>query len=97
MSIYIDEKTTVTQIPFPAAILAGDWGGTVIAICSSGCKSRERHEEIVEEEIVKQIHEFNSTHHHTTSLRLDKKELVVAYDCTETYMTLVQFYVRDSY
>lgn len=97
MSIYIDEKTTVTQIPFPAAILAGDWGGIVIAICSSGCESRERHEEIVEKEITKQIHEFNSTHHHTTSLRLYKKELVVAFDITETYMTLVQFSARDSY
>ena len=97
MSIHIEEKTTVTEIPFPAAILAGYWGGIVFAICSSGCKSRERHEEIVAEEIVKQIHEFNSSHHHTTSLRLDKKELVVAFDVTETYMTLVQFYVKDSY
>ena len=97
MNTGLKQKVSVHHIPFPGIILSGKWGGTVVAICSSWCESKDLHEENVVNEINKMICEFNSSHHHSTSLRVAKKELVVAYPSTQTYMTLVQFYVKDTY
>lgn len=92
----MNEKVNVVGIPFPTFLLKGDWGGTVYSV-STAWTSRERHDEIVEEKIKEIISEYNKNNHWSVSLRFVKKETVVAFDCTESYLTLVQFRVRDSF
>ena len=96
MDFQIEEKVDVVDIPVPSEILKGDWHGTVYAICTTYA-SKERHEEIVKEKIEAIKSEFDNKNHWSVSLRFVKQEMVVAYDRTDSYMTLVQFRVRDSY
>ena len=90
------EVVTITKIPFPSHLLKGEWCGTVYSICTEET-SEERHNEIVEEKIKEIITEYNKTQHWSVSLRFVKKETVVSFDVTESYLTLVQFRVRDSF
>lgn len=92
----VAEQISVTRIPFPNHLLKGDWGGIVYSICTSQT-SAERHSETVEAKIKEIINEYNKTNHWSVSLRFVKKETVVSFDVTDTYLTLVQFRVRDSY
>lgn len=96
MDFQTEEKTEVIGIPFPNEILKGDWCGKVYAICTTSA-SKERHAEIVKENIEAIESEFNNQNHWSVYLRFVKQEMVVAYEITESYMTLVQFRVRDSY
>lgn len=91
-----NEVVTITKIPFPSHLLKGEWCGTVYSICTEGT-SEERHNEIVEEKIEEIITEYDKTQHWSVSLRFVKKETVVSFDVTESYLTLVQFRVRDSF
>ena len=86
----------ITKIPFPSHLLKGEWYGTVYSILTEGT-SAERHNEIVEEKIKEIISEYDKTQHWSVSLRFVKKETVVSFDVTESYLTLVQFRVRDSF
>lgn len=86
----------VTKIPFPSHLLKGEWCGTVYGICTEGM-SAERHNEIVEEKIKEIISEYDKTQHWSVSLRFVKKETVVYNEITDSYLTLVQFRVRDSF
>lgn len=86
----------VIDIPFPRLLLKGEWGGIVYSICTTYA-SLDKHNEAVEETIKNIVEEYDKTHHWSVSLRFVKKELVVSFDATETYLTLVQFRVRDSY
>lgn len=92
----MSEEVNVVMIPFPTFILKGDWGGTVYSI-STSWTSPERHNEIVEEKIKEIISSFDESHHWSVSLRFVKKETIVSFDATKSYLTLVQFRVRDSY
>lgn len=90
------EVVTITKIPFPSHLLKGEWCGTVYSICTEET-SEERHNEIVEEKIKEIITEYDKTQHWSVSLRFVKKETVVSFDVNESYLTLVQFRVRDSF
>ena len=90
------EEIIVTEIPFPALLLQGDWTGVVYSI-STTWASIDRHHEIVEEKIKEIIKGFDKKSHWSVSLRLVKKEMVVAFDETDCYLTLAQFRVRDAY
>ena len=89
-------KQNVFRIPFPGEILKGEWGGIVYAICSEFTK-KEEHEKEVEREVEKIKFDFSNANHWSVSLREVKRELVVEFERTESYMTIVQFRVRDSY
>ena len=89
-------KLEVIKIPFPSLLLKGEWGGIVYSICTSNA-TLNQHNVLVEEAIRNIVEEYDKTHHWSVSLRLVKKELAVSFEVTETYLTLVQFRVRDSY
>lgn len=91
-----DLKLEVIEIPFPRLLLKGEWDGTVYSICTSNA-TLDQHNAIVEEVIRNIVEEYDKTHHWSVSLRFVKKELAVSFEVTETYLTLVQFRVRDSY
>ena len=89
---YVD----VIKIPFPAKILKGNWNGIVYSIATIGGELDD-HNKSVDEEIMKIKQDFNDNNHYTVSLREVKRELVCKFERTETYMTLVEFYVKDMY
>ena len=91
-----DMELEIIEIPFPRLLLKGEWFGTVYSICTSHA-SLDEHNKVVEEAIRNIVEEYDKTHHWSVSLRFEKKELVVSFDVTETYLTLIQFRVRDSY
>ena len=90
------EGLSVTRIPFPSKILAGDWFGVVYAITTES-ESREQHNMDVAEAISNIIDDFDTRSHHTVSLRTVKRELAFEDERTQNYCTLVEFRVRDSY
>lgn len=92
----MNEFVDAVKIPFPSEILKGDWGGTVYAITTCG-GTIEDHKKTVDEKIDQIKMDFNNNNHYTVSLRLSKRELVCNFERTETYMTLVEFYVKDMY
>ena len=91
-----DIKVEVIEIPFPRLLLKGEWYNTVYSICTSHA-TLDQHNKAVEDAIKNIVAEFDKTHHLSVSLRFVKKELAVSFDVTETYLTLVEFRVRDSY
>lgn len=91
-----DIKLEVIEIPFPRLLLKGEWGGIVYSICTSNA-TLDQHNAVVAEVIRNIVEEYDKTHHWSVSLRFVKKELAVHFEATETYLTLVQFRVRDSY
>jgi hypothetical protein len=92
----LDMELEVIEIPFPRLLLKGEWEGTVYSICTTHA-SLDEHNKAVEETIRNIVEEYDKKHHWSVSLRFVKKELAVSFDVTETYLTLVQFRVRDSY
>lgn len=84
----------IAKIPFPSEILKGNWSGIVYAITTCGGVV-EDHKQIVDEKVAQIKKEFNDSHHYTVSLREVKRELICEFERTETYMTLVEFYVKD--
>ena len=86
----------INKIPFPSEILKGNWGGTVYAITTCG-GTIEDHNKKVDDEVFTIKQHFNDNNHYTVSLRESKRELVCNFERTETYMTLVEFYVKDMY
>lgn len=91
-----DMKVEIIEIPFPRLLLKGEWCDTVCSICTSHL-SLDEHNKAVELSIKTIIEEYDKTHHWSVSLRFVKKELAVSFEANETYLTLVQFRVRDSY
>ena len=92
----LDPKIEIVEIPFPHLLLKGEWCDTVYSICTSHA-SLDAHNAAVETAIKAIIQKYDQSHHWSVSLRFVKKELAVSFDRTETYLTLVQFRVRDSY
>ena len=90
------ENNSIYRIPFPNEILKGEWSGTVYAICSE-FSSKEEHEKEVDRKVEELKTNFSKSNHWSVSLREVKRELVVQFERTDSYMTLVQFRVRDSY
>ena len=90
------ENKNVYRIPFPGEILKGEWSGTVYAICSE-FTSKEEHEKEVDRKVAELKENFSKNNHWSVSLREVKRELVVEFERTDSYMTLVQFRVRDSF
>ena len=86
----------IDKIPFPSEILKGNWNGSVYAITTRG-GTVEDHNKKVDDEIFTIKKHFNSNNHYTVSLRESKRELVCNFESVETYMTLVEFYVKDAY
>lgn len=86
----------INKIPFPSEILKGNWHGTVHAVTTCG-GTLEDHNKKVDEEVLKIKKHFNDNNHYTVSLRESKRELVCNFERTKTYMTLVEFYVKDIY
>ena len=86
----------INKIPFPSEILKGNWNGTVYAITTCG-GTVEDHNKKVDDEVLTIKKHFNDNNHYTVSLRETKRELVCNFERTETYMTIVEFYVKDMY
>lgn len=86
----------IEKIPFPNKLLKGDWFGIVYAITTIS-DTQEKHDERVQEEIGNIISEYDNHNHYTVSLRLVKQEVVVRHEAVNTYCSLVEFRVRDSY
>lgn len=86
----------INKIPFPSEILKGNWDGIVYAITTCG-GTIEDHNKKVDDEVLTIKEQFNNKNHYTVSLRESKRELVCNFKRTETYMTLIEFYVKDIY
>ncbi len=86
--------TETNKIPFHPSLLKGDWSGIVYSISTSG-GNLKRHLEVVEKETREIISDYNSTCHHSVSLRRGKREVV--YEFKDSFTTFVEFRVRDSY
>lgn len=86
----------ISKIPFPSEILKGNWNDIVYAITTCG-GTTEDHKQMVDEKVEEIKREFNSKSHHTVSLREVKRELVCEFERQESYMTLVEFDVKDTY
>ena len=86
----------INKIPFPSEILKGNWNNIVYAITTCG-GTIEDHNKKVDDEVLVIKQQFNDNNHYTVSLRESKRELVCSFERTETYTTLVEFYVRDMY
>lgn len=90
------ENLSITRIPFPSKILAGDWFGMVYAIVTES-SSREEHDVEVQKAIADIIDDFDGNNHYSVSLREVKRQLVFEDERTQNYCTLAEFRVRDSY
>lgn len=90
------DRAIIEKIPFPSEILKGNWNGTVYAITTCG-GTIDDHNNKVDEQVIRIKKQFNENNHYTVSLRESKRELVCNFERTETYMTLVEFYVKDTY
>lgn len=86
----------INKIPFPSEVLKGNWNGIVYAITTCG-GTVEDHNKKVDDEVLTIKEHFNGNNHYTVSLRESKRELVCNFERTETYMSLVEFYVKDMY
>lgn len=86
----------ISKIPFPSEILKGNWNDIVYAITTLD-GTTEDHKQMVDEKVEEIKKEFNGRNHHTVSLREVKRELVCEFERQESYMTLVEFYVKDIY
>ena len=86
----------ISKIPFPSKILKGNWHGVVYAITTLG-GTTEDHKQMVDEKVEEIKKEFNNRNHHTVSLIEVKRELVCEFERQESYMTLVEFDVKDIY
>lgn len=86
----------INKIPFPSEILKGNWNEIVYSITTCG-GTAEDHKQTVDEKVEEIKKEFNGRNHHSVSLREIKRELVCEYQRQESYMTLVEFDVKDIY
>ena len=89
------DNIKISIIPFASELLKGDWYGIVYAIKTES-NSLEEHYNRVNEFARTKKREYADDNKYT-SLREVKRELVVNNGHHDTYCTLIQFRVRDSY